>query len=1212
MDLQALKESINQLITTINEKFEIKNVKSPWKKDKGANIDSPVYTINKEDKPLGVVYGCFSPFTGKYGHARLLEKGKQEGIEDFIIVSPNKTQPLDNDRNMFTLDQKVKIAEEGCKDLGYNILGSFTSKHHFFLDALYEFAEKYPDRRLVLICGPDRAETYMKHCIPFGEEYELADENDIGKFELLTVADRGEKAVSGTKVREAIRNGDKKSFLDMTGYSPKMWTLVNKFVKKNGVLGESVEGSAELLTEDTHSLHIEDSLLKGKDYIKRMLDFFNQVADTLTGSIDKSKPEITVKIDGAPAITMYSKFPGLKGPGVSTKSIFNATPKVYTTDKEIDDDSRSPELKVKLKAALKLAKAKIIPAGEIWQGDLLFTKGDIKKYTDDNGEKYIYFKPNTLVYALPVGSDGAKKALASDIGIVFHTRYTGDSIDSVKQSNDASTDKLNKIPEWAFVMDARLPNLSGVQTLTDEEAAEIEDSLEYLNNLCSEIVRDGDYETLIKNEDFVNFYIMTLQNAKVDKSEQIDPEAFVEELHNWTTLKMSKEYKGLEKLKTKAGRDKRRAAISNKSDDIHDIIEDNEVLLHKIAEALNIATKIKNTFIAKLNSVNRWVNKVETTFGMKDTNGEGFMVSDAEGNFVKLVDRSAFSYFNRSPDVIKGFDARRGQNESFSSWLNSKGIDTKFSLNEAVDSNKIANTTVGAGKNPEYFRILDKAIGINGKIPNEHEAQELLKNGVELIPAYWNESKGQISIPKVFVDAVIKQLLKKKLDCESANGSLRVIFNDGKYIDLHITGKKIELATGKGDVSASKQFLVPETPAQESITASILQAKADKVKMGGTIPECVVKFLGEKKVKGLNDFAKWILSSDPTKNTGLCKYIDFQVPDGMVEEFQTELANFMFGGNQPWFKSFNKLYESSILQEISSVFKNGVSNWTAAKFCHFWNRIGGKTFRGSWIDSYLNEGRCGEPSKDTVDKSDIFLCFNLGEAQRVVTDLMRTETREEYFTKMNTYINEKSFIGISLKKISGEVNLSAVNFKTATTAVGDNINDAKKICFKFIKPGDKGNTLNLQAAKIRPAADPNAVTYEIRVPFNVKHAHDVHMSDGTELIVAIRSNGSRFGAITVEGKFTGASAQLGKMVDPIKNRFNYSPSNALKSRIKPTDSKEKVARGYKSVADELLRLFTSDEETFYKILADGVGYPLQIGKNKNNVIINSAPYIKIY
>lgn len=647
----------------LRERVERKQIISPWKRDKGKQIEAPVYSYGEGDKPLGVVYGCFSPFTGKYGHARMLQNGIDNGIEDFIIVSPYKNQPIDNDRNMFTLEQKVKIAEAGCKDLGYNILGSFTSKAHFFLDALYEYAEMFPDHRLVLLCGPDRVDLYSQYCVPFGELYDLEDENDIGKFELLPCMDRGEKAVSGTKVREAIRNGDKAAFMDMTGYSTKMWNLVNKFAKQNGVLDEST-----LITEDTHSLHMEDSILKGSAYISRMLGFYNQVFDTLTGSIDESKPGITVKIDGAPAITMYSKFPGLPGPGVSTKSIFNATPKVYTTDEEIDADSRGEGLKVKLKAALKLAKAKIIPPGEIWQGDLLFTKGDIKKYTDDNGQKYVYFKPNTLVYALPVGSDGANKALSSDIGIVFHTRYRGATLDTVKQSNDASTALLKKIPSWAMVLDARLPNLSGVQTLTEDEIDEAEDALTDLTNLCSEIVRDADYDVLVNDTDFINFYVMTLQNNKVDKSEKINPEEFVNDLHQWITGKMRKEYQGLEKLKTAAGREKKRLAIGDKSKGLHDIVETNEPLLMKIAEALRIAADLKDMFITKLNSVNSWLNKVETKFGMQDTNGEGFMVSDVDGNFVKLVDRSAFSYFNRSPDVLKGFDDRRGGvSESFKS-----------------------------------------------------------------------------------------------------------------------------------------------------------------------------------------------------------------------------------------------------------------------------------------------------------------------------------------------------------------------------------------------------------------------------------------------------------------------------------------------------------------------------------------------------------------
>ena len=84
------------------------------------------------------------------------------------------------------------------------------------------------------------------------------------------------------------------------------------------------------------------------------------------------------------------------------------------------------------------------------------------------------------------------------------------------------------------------------------------------------------------------------------------------------------------------------------------------------------------------------------------------------------------------------------------------------------------------------------------------------------------------------------------------------------------------------------------------------------------------------------------------------------------------------------------------------------------------------------------------------------------------------------------------------------------------------------------------------------------------------------------------------------------------MGDPLLKYFKYSPSDELKKLVTPKDSPEKISKAYIKVANDILHLFKSNEEVFYRILADGVGYPLQLGKNKNNVIINSAPYIKIY
>ena len=43
--------------------------------------------------------------------------------------------------------------------------------------------------------------------------------------------------------------------------------------------------------------------------------------------------------------------------------------------------------------------------------------------------------------------------------------------------------------------------------------------------------------------------------------------------------------------------------------------------------------------------------------GLRDTNQEGFAVSDIDGNVVKLVDRQEFSWSNFSPEVQKGWES---------------------------------------------------------------------------------------------------------------------------------------------------------------------------------------------------------------------------------------------------------------------------------------------------------------------------------------------------------------------------------------------------------------------------------------------------------------------------------------------------------------------------------------------------------------------------
>ena len=92
----------------------------------------------------------------------------------------------------------------------------------------------------------------------------------------------------------------------------------------------------ELINEDknTHMEHLEDEIINnGVAGAKTAIQFLNSLKDMLSGG--KSKTNITVKWDGAPAI-----FAGINPENgkffVATKSLFNKIPKINYTKADID------------------------------------------------------------------------------------------------------------------------------------------------------------------------------------------------------------------------------------------------------------------------------------------------------------------------------------------------------------------------------------------------------------------------------------------------------------------------------------------------------------------------------------------------------------------------------------------------------------------------------------------------------------------------------------------------------------------------------------------------------------------------------------------------------------------------------------------------------------------------------------------------------------
>ena len=225
----------------------------------------------------------------------------------------------------------------------------------------------------------------------------------------------------------------------------------------------------EYLTEgkegkNLHLEHIEDQVLnRGVAGAREAINFLQSLRNMLAGHAD-TKMNITTKWDGAPAV-----FAGTNPENgkffVGTKGIFAKNAKLNYTDDDIDRNHPAEGLNAKLKMALRYLPKLGIKG--ILQGDMMFTKGDLKKETID-GESYITFQPNTIVYAVPTSSKLAQMMMAAQVGIVFHTSYTGQKMEDMKASFNIDIGRLATTKDVWF-RDASFTDASGSATFTEEE-----------------------------------------------------------------------------------------------------------------------------------------------------------------------------------------------------------------------------------------------------------------------------------------------------------------------------------------------------------------------------------------------------------------------------------------------------------------------------------------------------------------------------------------------------------------------------------------------------------------------------------------------------------------------------------------------------------------------------------------------------------------------
>jgi len=387
------------------------------------------------------------------------------------------------------------------------------------------------------------------------------------------------------------------------------------------------------LTEakNLHLEHLEDEVLNnGVTGTRGAINFLQSLRDMLAGNV-KSSVNVTVKWDGAPAV-----FAGINPENgqffVGTKGVFNKNAKINYSHEDIDRNHPAKGLNQKLKVALtELSKLGI---KDVLQGDMLFTQEDLEEKRIE-GKQYVTFQPNTIVYAVP--KESASQILSSKMGIVFHTTYSGKTMEDMSASFKVNLRGLSKSSSVWF-SDATYKDTSGTINFNKAETKEINSVLSQagktFRTLKSDVlntVEDTNYNVLIK----------TFNNTKVRAGEKIT------DTRQHTRGLIAYVY---DKLKADVDRVKRPETKKEKQltmDFKMKFFRSNSSQLVKIFDMQNLLVAAKELIIRKLEKSKGVMDTfVRTDKGYRVTQPEGFVAVDHMGKAVKLVDRLEFAHQN--------------------------------------------------------------------------------------------------------------------------------------------------------------------------------------------------------------------------------------------------------------------------------------------------------------------------------------------------------------------------------------------------------------------------------------------------------------------------------------------------------------------------------------------------------------------------------------
>ena len=245
-----------------------------------------------------------------------------------------------------------------------------------------------------------------------------------------------------------------------------------------------------------------------------------------------------------------------------------------------------------------------------------------------------------------------KEIKKAKVGIVWHTTYSGDTLQGMKASFGANIKGLKKTSN-VWMDDATYKDQSGKATFTASETEKITAILSDVGKTFQSINANKLRKFLTVQNGMTGAIagasLKTYNNSKVRAGQKINnPGAHAKGYEKWVFESIQKQ---IDKAKSPAGKKK----YTDMQKEYVREVRSHTGNLKQIIAFQNLLVDAKMQIVKKLNSVKSIGTFVRTSNGFKVTNPEGYVAIDrVSGGAVKLVDRMEFSFNNFT--AIKAWD----------------------------------------------------------------------------------------------------------------------------------------------------------------------------------------------------------------------------------------------------------------------------------------------------------------------------------------------------------------------------------------------------------------------------------------------------------------------------------------------------------------------------------------------------------------------------